>query len=219
MAYGHFYFVFRSKTKAGPTFSNFSRTLNGRLPLEDSSYFDDFWTELIHMIRWPTHGSLSVTKQIVFRSSFAVLLPLFCRSYVLLPFFCRSFGVLLPFFCRSFVLLPLFCRSFAVLLPFFCRSSVLLPFFCCSLWANRHAEAPMRWPSNITVCGKKKREKPKTLNGRLPLEDSSVFDDPVLVLIVMTWSIVWDTLRFFRFFVWWEGSGADEGRVGWDVKF
>ena len=37
-----------------------------------------------------------------------------------------------------------------------------------------------------TVCGKKKREKPKTLNGRLPLEDSSVFDDPVLVLIVMT---------------------------------
>ena len=32
----------------------------------------------------------------------------------------------------------------------------------------------------------KKREKTKTLNGRLPLEDSSVFDDPVLVLIVMT---------------------------------
>ena len=32
----------------------------------------------------------------------------------------------------------------------------------------------------------KKREKPKTLNGRSPLEDSSVFDDPVLVLIVMT---------------------------------
>ena len=36
------------------------------------------------------------------------------------------------------------------------------------------------------VCGKKKREKPKTLNGRLPLEDSSVFDDSVLVFIVMT---------------------------------
>ena len=46
----------------------------------------------------------------------------------------------------------------------------------------------------------KKREKPKTLNGRLPLEDSSVFDDSVLVLIVMTWSIIWDLLRFFRFF-------------------
>ena len=30
-----------------------------------------------------------------------------------------------------------------------------------------------------------KNEK-KTLNGRLPLEDSSDFDDPVLVLIVMT---------------------------------
>ena len=41
-----------------------------------------------------------------------------------------------------------------------------------------------------TVCGKKKREKPKTLNGRLPLEDSSDFDDPVLVLIVMMRSIV-----------------------------
>ena len=40
------------------------------------------------------------------------------------------------------------------------------------------------------VCGKKKREKPKTLNGRLPLEDSSDFDDPVLVLIVMMRSIV-----------------------------
>ena len=62
-------------------------------------------------------------------------------------------------------------------------------------------------------------KKLKTLNGRLPLEDSSDFDDPVLVFIVMTWSIVWDTLRFFRFFVWWEGWGADEGRAGWDVKF
>ena len=40
------------------------------------------------------------------------------------------------------------------------------------------------------VCGKKKREKTKTLNGRLPLEDSSDFDDPVLVLIVMMRSIV-----------------------------
>ena len=29
-----------------------------------------------------------------------------------------------------------------------------------------------------------------TLNGRLPLEDSSVLDDPVLVLIVMMRSIV-----------------------------
>ena len=30
----------------------------------------------------------------------------------------------------------------------------------------------------------------QTLNGRLPLEDSSVFDDPVLVGIVMTRSII-----------------------------
>ena len=33
-------------------------------------------------------------------------------------------------------------------------------------------------------------ENRKTLNGRLPLEDSSDFDDPVLVLIVMMRSIV-----------------------------
>ena len=38
----------------------------------------------------------------------------------------------------------------------------------------------------LPSVAKKKREKPKTLNGRLTLEDSSVFDDPVLVLIVMT---------------------------------
>ena len=37
--------------EAGPTFSNFSQTLNGRLPLDDSSHFEDFWTELILMTR------------------------------------------------------------------------------------------------------------------------------------------------------------------------
>ena len=43
--------------------------------------------------------------------------------------------------------------------------------------------------------------KRQTLNGRLPLEDSSVFDDSVCVLIVMTWSIVWAKVVFFIFFV------------------
>ena len=42
-------------------------------------------------------------------------------------------------------------------------------------------------------------EKSKTLNGRLPLEDSSDFDDSVCVLIVTARSIVWDTLWIFRF--------------------
>ena len=37
-----------------------------------------------------------------------------------------------------------------------------------------------------TACGQKKWEKRKTLNGPLPLEDSSDFDDSVCVLIVMT---------------------------------
>ena len=42
----------------------------------------------------------------------------------------------------------------------------------------------------------------KTLNGRLPHEDSSDFDDFWTELIVMTWSIIWDKLRFFsNFFV------------------
>ena len=54
------------------------------------------------------------------------------------------------------------------------------------------------WP--ITVCGKKKREKTKTSNRRLPLEDSSDFDDSVCVLILMTRSFILDTLHFFRFF-------------------
>ena len=45
-----------------------------------------------------------------------------------------------------------------------------------------------------------KKKKRQTLNGRLPPEDSSVFDDSVCVLIVMTWSIVWAKVDFFRFF-------------------
>ena len=40
----------------------------------------------------------------------------------------------------------------------------------------------------------------KTLNGRLPHEDSSDFDDFWTELIVMTWSIIWDKLRFFLIF-------------------
>ena len=46
----------------------------------------------------------------------------------------------------------------------------------------------------------KKWEKPKTLKGRFPLEDSSDFDDFWTELILMTRSIIWDALRFFRFF-------------------
>ena len=40
----------------------------------------------------------------------------------------------------------------------------------------------------ITIVGKKANfeKKRQTLNGRLPPEDSSVFDDSVCVLIVMT---------------------------------
>ena len=38
----------------------------------------------------------------------------------------------------------------------------------------------------IPSVAEQKWENQKTLNGRLPLEDSSDFDDPVLVLIVMT---------------------------------
>ena len=41
-------------------------------------------------------------------------------------------------------------------------------------------------------------KKRQTLNGRLPPEDSSVFDDSVWVLIVMTRSIILDTLFFFQ---------------------
>ena len=43
-----------------------------------------------------------------------------------------------------------------------------------------------------------KRLKLKTLNGRLPLEDSSDFDDFWTELILMTRSIIWDTLRFWQ---------------------
>ena len=41
----------------------------------------------------------------------------------------------------------------------------------------------------------------KTLNGRLPHEDSSDFDDFWTELIVITWSIIRDKLRLFRFFL------------------
>ena len=50
--------------------------------------------------------------------------------------------------------------------------------------------------------------KSKTLNGRLPFEDSSDFDDSVCVLIVMTRSIIWDT--FFSIFL--RGGAGVEGR-------
>ena len=45
----------------------------------------------------------------------------------------------------------------------------------------------------------KKTEKLKTLNGRLPLEDSSNFDDFWTELILMTRSIIWDIFRFSQF--------------------
>ena len=38
----------------------------------------------------------------------------------------------------------------------------------------------------------------QTLTGSKVPEDSSDFDDSVCVLIVMTWSLIWATLRFFR---------------------
>ena len=46
----------------------------------------------------------------------------------------------------------------------------------------------------------KKKTQPKTLNGRLPLEDTSDFDDSWTELIVTTRSFILDALRFFRFF-------------------
>ena len=48
----------------------------------------------------------------------------------------------------------------------------------------------------------KQQQKVETLNGRLPLEDSSDFDDSVCVLIVMTRSIILDTLCFLPFFAY-----------------
>ena len=52
----------------------------------------------------------------------------------------------------------------------------------------------------ITACGQKKWEKLKTLNGRLPPEDSSDFDENWTKWIVTTRSFILDALRFFRFF-------------------
>ena len=43
---------------------------------------------------------------------------------------------------------------------------------------------------NATICGPINLEKPKTLNGRLPLEDSSDFDDFWTEFIVMTRSFI-----------------------------
>ena len=51
----------------------------------------------------------------------------------------------------------------------------------------------------LPVSAKKKTQR-KTLNGRLPLEDSSDFDDSWTELIVTTRSFILDALRFFRFF-------------------
>ena len=53
----------------------------------------------------------------------------------------------------------------------------------------------------------------ETLNGRLPLEDSSDFDDSVCVFIVMTRSFILDTLQFFRFFFVRRGAV----QAGWGV--
>ena len=47
--------------------------------------------------------------------------------------------------------------------------------------------------AQITYFSVKSNE---TLNGRLPLEDSSDLDDFWTELILMTRAIVWDTLRF-----------------------
>ena len=55
----------------------------------------------------------------------------------------------------------------------------------------------------------------ETLNGRLPHEDNSDFDDFWTELIVMIWTFILATLRFFRFFFsrlgtragGWEGAG------------
>ena len=52
----------------------------------------------------------------------------------------------------------------------------------------------------VEFFGHYNRLKRQTLNGRLPPEDSSVFDDSVCVLIVMTWSIVWAKVGFFSIF-------------------
>ena len=49
----------------------------------------------------------------------------------------------------------------------------------------------------------------QNLSGRLPLEDSSDFDDSWTELIAMTWTFILDTLRSFRF------SGDGRGEVRW----
>ena len=52
----------------------------------------------------------------------------------------------------------------------------------------------------------------ETLNGRLPLEDSSDFNDFWTELILMTRSIIWDILRFSQFFF---VSGGRRTVFGW----
>ena len=53
------------------------------------------------------------------------------------------------------------------------------------------------------------------MNGPLPPEDSSDFDDSVCVLILMTRSFILDTLHFFRFFFRSEGCGVGGVGCGW----
>ena len=60
----------------------------------------------------------------------------------------------------------------------------------------------------------KKREKLKTLNGRLPLEDSSDFYDFCTELILTTRSIIWDILHLSQFF---SVSGGRRTVVGWSL--
>ena len=58
----------------------------------------------------------------------------------------------------------------------------------------------------------------ETLKWPLLLKNSSGFDDSVCVLILITFSIVWDTLRAFRFFPvggGWGGCGVGVGGQGW----
>ena len=59
----------------------------------------------------------------------------------------------------------------------------------------------------------------RTLNGCLPPEDSSDFDDSVCVLIVMTRSFILDTLQFFRFFFDRRGAVRAGGGVGGGGEF
>ena len=64
-----------------------------------------------------------------------------------------------------------------------------------------HIPAETAWLAlGLPPVAEKLWEKLKTLNRRLPLEDSSDFDDFWTELIVMTWSIIWEKLRVFRIF-------------------